>query len=141
MSDTLVNLPGGARARRAEEQRRLVSIEVKLDSHIKGAAKAAPEAPTPPRSPFDEALDQLSRNLANCSWFLHPAVSLERRMDEDCDRIESLTYDGVRLSLREAVELGLVTLDGRTNHFKWQAIAHAVNGRDERTTPARRLRW
>jgi hypothetical protein len=39
MSDTLVNLPGGARARRAEEQRRLVSIEAKLDSHIKGAAK------------------------------------------------------------------------------------------------------
>jgi hypothetical protein len=113
--------------------------DAKLDKHLagEGVAKAAP---TPPSDPLDAALDRLSRKLADGSWSLHPAVSIECRMDADCDRVEALVYDGIRLELKQAFELGLVALDGRVDHLKLQAIAHRFHGRDPRMTPARRLR-
>jgi hypothetical protein len=116
----------------------LERIERKDEQLEEVVAKAA-ATPTP-STPLDAMLDQLSRNLADGSWSLHPAVTIERRMDEDCDRVSALVYDGLRMTLREAWDLSLISGDGRWEHLRAQAIAHAVHCRDSRYAPARRLR-
>jgi hypothetical protein len=142
MSDTLVNLPGGARARRAEEQRRLASIEAKLDSHLKGAAKAAPNAPTPlpPKSPVEAALERLAQNLGDDTWSLPACCTINRTMGEEQMLATGFTVDGVFFPLKLAYEIGIMALDGRIDYYRLGPLIHELKGRDPRAQPARRPR-
>jgi hypothetical protein len=62
-------------------------------------------------------------------------------MDPDADRVAALVYDGLRMTLKEAWDLNLISMDGRWDHLRAARIAHAVAGRDPRYALARKVRF
>jgi hypothetical protein len=142
MSDTLINLPAGARARRAEEKRRLALIEAKLDDHLRQGQEAAPAAspatPTPPKSPTDEALELLARNLGDDTWFLPTCCAISRDMDDEGMYATGFTVEDVFFPLRLAYEIGVMSLSGAINYNLLGPLIHDLKGRDPRSRPALR---
>jgi hypothetical protein len=114
---------------------RLARVEEKLDAYIegKGAAAAAPN-PTPPRSPLDEALDasldHLALKLGSSEWLLPEALTIHRELDLDSgeERAIAVSCNGVKWSLREAYDLGILALDSRVSQDRLAIVvqfAHA----------------
>jgi hypothetical protein len=95
-------------------------IERKADQLAREAAKAAP---TPPKSPLDEALDHLALKLGDGSWLLPTAFTIHRELDLDGDeRAIAVSCNGVKWTLREAYDLGLISLDGRASQDRLAII-------------------
>jgi hypothetical protein len=120
---------------------RLARVEEKLDAYIewKGAAPAAPN-PTPPRSPEEEALQNLARNLGDGSWTLPAICTINRTIDDEGELATGFTVDGVYFPLKLAYDLNIVALDGRVDFYRLGPILHTLKGGSPLTQPARRPR-
>jgi hypothetical protein len=120
---------------------RLARVEEKLDAYIegKGAAAAAPN-PTPSRSPLDEALQNLARNLGDGSWTLPAICTINRTMDDEGEIATGFTVEGSYFDLKLAYDLNIVALDGRVDVYRLGPILHTLKGGGPLTQPARRPR-
>jgi hypothetical protein len=118
---------------------RLARVEEKLDAYIegKGAAAAAPN-PTPSRSPLDEALQNLARNLGDGSWTLPAICTINRTMDDEGEIATGFTVEGFFFPLKLAYDLNIVALDGRVDVYRLGPILHTLKGGSPLTQPARR---
>jgi hypothetical protein len=142
----MAHLPASPTARRKEEEarrlERLRDMERKLDTfHRGGVAQAAPTTtPLPSRSPEEEALQNLARNLGDGSWTLPAICTINRTVDDEGELATGFTVDGVYFPLKLAFDLNIVALDGRVDVYKLGPILHTLKGGSPLTQPARRPR-
>jgi hypothetical protein len=144
----MAHLPASPTARRKEEEarrlERLRDMERKLDTfHRGGVAKAASSTPlpqTPSRSPEEEALQNLARNLGDGSWTLPAFATINRAMDDEGEIATGFTVEGFFFPLKLAYDLNIVALDGRVDVYRLGPILHTLKGGSPLTQPARRPR-
>ena len=131
-------LPANATARRREEEirirERLAAMERKLDRSLTdsalhddvilngGGAKAPPPTPTP----LDAAIDRLARRLGSDEVFLPGACVIERRLEGDDEVAIGFTVQHLHFTIREAFDLGVLTLDGRLNRSRLTTLLDAT---------------
>jgi hypothetical protein len=138
-----MNLPASPTARRAEEmvrarQRmealdRLAAMERKLDSALRddvilngGAQPGGAKAPPPPATPLSTALDRLARRLGSDEALLPGACVIERRLEGDDEVAIGFTVQHLHFTIREAFDLGVLTLDGRLNRSRLTTLLNAT---------------
>jgi hypothetical protein len=126
-------LPASASARRAEEAvrerarteaiDRIGAMERKLDGVIMGGAQASPTPPTP-KAP--DPIRDLALAIGQDRVPLPLSVIISRRFTVDGEEIATAIQVGhLTFELGEAVRLGLLSLDGRYNHFRAGELLHA----------------
>ena len=104
-SVSLVNLPGSPSARRKEVAIRLAAVEAKLDTCIKGAAKAAP---TPPPAE-DPRVKALARAMGHRDYYFPTGARPHLTFDEDGEPIATgITLCGRFWSVRDIIFLDFI---------------------------------
>ena len=132
-----MNLPASPAARRREEEvrirQRLEAMDSKLDACL-GTIGGA-QAPPPPATPVDSsssdastalAIDRLARRLGSDEVFLPGACVIERRLEGDDEVAIGFTVQHLHFTIREAFDLGVLTLDGRLNRPRLSGLLNAT---------------
>jgi hypothetical protein len=137
-----MNLPASPAARRREEEvrirQRLEAMDSKLDAclgTIGGAQPGGAQAPPPPATPLDSSvsdastalpIDRLARRLGSDEVFLPGACVIERRLEGDDEVAIGFTVQHLHFTIREAFDLGVLTLDGRLNRPRLSGLLNAT---------------
>jgi hypothetical protein len=114
----------------------------KLEAHMKGEEVAAQAVtsttPLPPKSPVEEALQFLARELGSGNWTLPAFATINRTMDDEGEIATGFTVEGFFFPLKLAYDLNIVALDGRVDVYRLGPILHTLKGGSPLTQPARR---
>ena len=132
-----MNLPASPAARRREEEvrirQRLEAMDSKLDACLGTIGGAQPSPP--PATPLDSsssddstalAIDRLARRLGSDEVFLPGACVIERRLEGDDEVAIGFTVQHLHFTIREAFDLGVLTLDGRLNRPRLSGLLNAT---------------
>jgi hypothetical protein len=123
----MYNLPASPAARRKEIELRTRSIENRLDmlTSVSVEMGGAQASPTP--AVVDPRITTLARAIGQDKILLPTAVIINRAWANDgSDEMiaTSITFDRLTFTISEAFRLGILTPDGRFNHFRASTISH-----------------
>jgi hypothetical protein len=124
-----MNLPASPAARRREEEvrirQRLEAMDSKLDACLGTIGGAQPGgAKAPPPSP---AVQDLARAIGQDRIFLPTAVLINRRLNDDGEEeATSIRVGHLTFTVQEAVNLGVLTLEGRFSHYRAGVLLHST---------------
>jgi hypothetical protein len=148
--ETDMYLPASPTARRREEallvQARLERIDAQLNHALVmsfGGASAPPTPPTPPQGspmaaqdPEAQRITTLARDIGQDKILLPEAITINRAWAEDDSGSDemiatSITFEHpgaprLTFTIKEALRLGILTPDGRFDHYRASAISHCM---------------
>jgi hypothetical protein len=123
----MAHMPASPSAHRKESIARLRAIEDGLDKVLVGAGMGGGATRSPAPVPVDPRVIALAHEIGQDRILLPEAITINRAWTEDGEMIAtSITFDGLTVTIADALRYGILTPDGRFDHYRAGAIRHCM---------------
>jgi hypothetical protein len=130
----MAHMPASPSAHRKESIARLRAIEDGLDTVLVATGGGASASPVP-APPQDPRVTALARDIGQDRILLPEAITIGRALVGDEEIATSITFDGLTVTIADALRYGILTPDGRFDHYRAGAIRHCMPREGELMRP------